>query len=176
MADVFIRSYHDYSVNFQLAGGAVVIPSKHSKPSTIKITDAQYLALAGDDTPEHPGVDEFKALLAVPKSGYRVVDSMPRDQVDLIERISAANDAVEAAKKEVEDHKAAAEKAKSDYEVLKAKVDADGGDIANEVLDKIKEEKELALAEIDEWKVKFKELEAKLASSSVEIVKTVVEE
>jgi len=160
---VYLRSYHDFAKFFQNQG--ITIPSKHSKPSTIKITEEQYAALETSD--------EFKVLIDAKQ--YRKVDSMPRDQVDLIERISAANDAVEAAKKDAEAQKAIAAKAKADFEALQAKVDADGGVIGGEILDKLKEEKELAIAEIDEWKVKFKELEAKLTASTVAVTETVIE-
>jgi hypothetical protein len=163
MADIFIRSYFDQVNFFQNQG--ITIPSKHSKPSTIKVTEDQFGELEKSA--------EFRAHIA--NKSYRIVDSMPRDQVDLIERISAANDAVEAAKKEAEAQKALAVKAKADFEALQAKVDADGGAIPNELLDKLKEEKESAIAEIDEWKVKFKELEAKLTASAVTVTETVVE-
>ena len=163
MADIFIRSYHDFSKFFQNQN--ITIPSKHSKPSTIKITEDQYGELEKSA--------EFRAL--IDNKQYRKVDSMPRDQVDLIERISAANDAVEAAKKEADAQKALALKAKADFEALQAKVDADGGAIPNEILDKLKEEKEAALAEISEWKVKFEELKATLTASSVGVTETVVE-
>ena len=163
MADIFIRSYHDFAKFFQNQG--ITIPSKHSKPSTIKITEEQYGELQKSD--------EFRVL--IDSKQYRKVDSMPRDQVDLIERISAANDAVEAAKKEAEAQKALAVKAKADFEALQAKVDADGGPIGGEILDKLKEEKEAAEAEIAEWKVKFKELEAKLTASTVAVTEMVIE-
>ncbi len=163
MADVFIRSYHDYSVRFEIPGGAVVIPSKHAKPSTIKVTEEQFKILAGDGTEKFPGVDEFRVLLETSKGGYRKVDSMPRDQVDLIERISQAQDDIDAAKLEAAKHAQAAKKATEELEALQRKVDEQGGiESVSAEVDKAREEARLAKEEAENLAAEVAALKAKL--------------
>jgi len=116
MADIFIRSYNDYEHRFQLKSGVITVPSRLARPSVVKVSQEAF--------DELQKCDEFNALLNSNVQRYAVVDAMPADQLDVMQRISQLNDEAAKAKVEAEKAKAETELAKIEVERLKAENEA----------------------------------------------------
>ena len=151
MADVFIRSYNNYSHEFVTSTGNVVVPSKWVKPNNIaKVTDVQYAELLKDDI--------FSVLIGTKNGGYKKLDKMPQDALSAMEKLSDAQNSAAKSKADAEAYKIAADKAHQEIERLKNQLEAEGG--VDEVLDAAKEAAD-AKAELDELKAELAELRAK---------------
>jgi len=163
----FIRSYNHYAHRFELAGGGeIVVPSKFSKPSTIRVTLEQWGELNK--------CKEFVAMIDAKSDGYKKVDIMPRDQLDVMDRIAEANDKAALAKQEADKAKAEAAKAKEDFEAFKTAHAIDtGANLETAVLKKAEEEKEAAIAELAAIKAEFEKFKAGISATTVEAVVTV---
>lgn len=149
MADIFIRSYNDYAHKFEIKGGAIEIPSRWNKPSVIKVTEEQFEELKK--------CDEFNQLLDAKYQQYRLVNEIPRDQIDVMEQIAQARDDAQKARDEAERNRAEAEKAKKEIERLKRDIEENGGGTSEA------ESVKLAKAEADATRKELEEAKAELA-------------
>ena len=160
MADIFIRSYNDYEHRFQIKSGVITIPSRLARPSVVKVSQEAF--------DELQKCDEFNALLNSNVQKYAVVDAMPADQLDVMQRISQLNDEAAKAKVEAANHKDLAEKAKFEVEKLKAELEAGALGIESEVVKIAKEAEAKAKAELDTIRAELAELRAKAPKKAEE--------
>ena len=153
---MFIRSYNDYAHKFSFKGGFIVIPSKYSKPNVIEVSDEQFEFLSKND--------EFNAILNASYQQFKIVDKIPRDQLDVMSQIAQARDDAQAARDESEKNRREADKAKQEIETLKREIEENGGGtaesesvrLAKEETEQTKKDLEKALAELAELKAKKK--------------------
>ena len=152
MADVFIRSYNNYSHEFVTSTGKVVVPSKWVKPNNIaKVTDVQYAELLKDDI--------FSVLMDTKNGGYKKLDKMPQDALSAMEKVADAQNSAAKSKADAEAYKIAADKAHQEIERLKKQLEGEGA--VDEVLDAAKKEAADAKAELDELRAELEALRVK---------------
>jgi hypothetical protein len=153
MSDVYIRSYNDYEHKFSIKSGTVIIPSRLARPSVVKVSKEAFDELIG--------VDEFNVLLNSGVQKYAVVDAMPADQLDVMQRISQLNDEAARAKVEADKAKAETESAKIEVERLKAEMEAGSLGSESEVVKLAKEAEAQAKKELEDARAELADLKAK---------------
>lgn len=151
---MFIKSYNDYAHKYEIKGGAIVIPSRWNKPNVIEVSDAQMEALKS--------IDEFNAILNAKYQQFKILDKMPRDQMDVMAHLAQARDEAETAKNDAENNRREAEAAKKEIERLKREIEENGGGTSdNETIRLAKEEAEQARKELEEVQAELAELKSK---------------
>lgn len=149
MANVWIRSYNDYAHEFRVKGGVIVVPPRMAQPKNIVEVTAEQLE-------ELRTIDIFQALESAKFQQFKILDKLPKDALDLAEKLALAHDETEKANAEKAEAVAAAERVRSELDALKKKIDEQGGiesvsaevDVAREEAKKAREEAENLAAEL----------------------------
>jgi len=160
MANVWIRSYNDYAHDFRVTGGVIVVPPRMAQPKNIvEVTPEQLDELKKNDI--------FAALLGAKVQQFKILDSLPRDALDMAEKLAAANDEAEAARVEKIQALGDAQKAREELDELKKKVEEQGGiDSVSEEVDKAREEAKKAREEAENLAGELAALKASIAKKA----------
>lgn len=156
--EFFIRSYHEYALDFQVNGQMIEIPSISARPKNIaSVNESQLEVLKTFGT--------FKALLEKSqKQGLIVLDKMPADALDANEKLAAANEKMAKALEASEQAKRDLEKMKMEKDRLERQLEENGGTIlsVDESIRRAQEETELYKLENESMQAELAALRAQL--------------